>query len=221
MDEKNRFIFLEGHELHSHLINHRYKTCYLNIPVNASCWGKRIFENCEFVYKIGNIPSDYKIIVFFRDPIDRFLSGISTWLTSRLSQHTSLEQVRDNTAFLDTIFDTVRQDEHTERQMFFIQDLDIDNMVPFFMKEDFKFTVTNYFVDNFNSDISGFAEEHVTTLEGGKLIPRNYFKQILVENWTYQERLKDFYIEDYYFLKSIKYINGNCPDLLGFDNQIS
>ena len=107
------FEIHNSHHLHENLVCTEIKHSYLHIPVNSSCWGKTTFRNFGFKKDVRNlIDPDYKIVVFLRDPIDRWLSGLSTWLTARLPQHTPLYHVRDNQALLDVLFNVVHLDEH-------------------------------------------------------------------------------------------------------------
>jgi DNA phosphorothioation-dependent restriction protein DptG len=138
------FQFFEEHSLDSVLLSHQHCQQYLHIPVNASSWGKKVFHTAGFVGR-QQLKQDYKTIIFFRDPIDRWLSGLSTWLTYRLPQHTPLDQVRNNTALLDTLFDTVRQDDHTERQTFFTQNVDWSIAECFYIDSAFHGSVNQYF----------------------------------------------------------------------------
>jgi hypothetical protein len=201
------FQFFEEHSLDSALINFQYRQQYLHIPVNASTWGKRVCETAGF-HRDQWLKKDYKTIIFFRDPIDRWLSGLSTWLTYRLPQHTSLDQIRNNKALLDTLFDTVRQDDHTERQTFFTQNVDWSTAECFYIDSSFHGSVNQYFSNNFNIDISNVAPDHQTTLESGKLIPKKYFQSVLESNSTYMTRVKEFFEIDYNFLKTVNFNNA-------------
>ena len=176
------FQFFEEHDLNSSLIHHQYQEQYLHIPVNASTWGKQIFTAAKF--RTGNtLLPNYTTVIFFRDPIDRWLSGLSTWLTYRLPQHTGLKYVRDNQALLDTLFDTVRQDDHTERQTFFIQNVNLDKAKCFYMNDTFSISVNQYFLTKFNIDISSFPKENQT--QGQKSV-KIFFDEIITLTQSYK-----------------------------------
>jgi hypothetical protein len=210
-----KFQFFEEHDLNSTLTNHQCQHQYLHIPVSASSWGKSIFSKANF--HPGTLDPTFKTVIFFRDPIDRWLSGLATWLTYRLPQHTNIEQVKDNQALLDVLFDTVRQDDHTERQMFFVQNVDWSNAVCFFINDSFKQSVGQYFVSNFNVDITDAPPENQTTLEGGKLVPKNYFRNVLENNPKYLNRVKEFFEPDYKFLKCLPFQNVKTVNFWYYD----
>ena len=210
------FDFFEEHKLNSNLTNVKFQHQYLHIPVCASCWGKTVFGATGF--KTNNtLNQNYTTVIFLRDPIDRWLSGISTWLTYRLPQHTSLLSVRDNSALLDVLFDTVRQDDHTERQLFFLQNVDINRAKFFFINDTFNESVNKYFVQNFSTDISNYPKENQTSLEGGKLIPKQYFRSVLESNTRYLDRVLQFFENDYQFLQKVSFENPVTGKYLYYD----
>lgn len=217
-----KFEFWREHALHSNLQSSRYQTSYLHIPVCASSWGKTVFSLAGFQTDYHcRIPQDYRTIVFLRDPIERWLSGLATWLTYRLPQHTSIEQVRDNQFALDVLFDSIRQDDHTERQRFFLHDLDKTNMTFWWIDAGFRQSFTRYFLQTFGTDISHCHPDHVTTLEGGKLIPRNYFKTVMENNTIYLNRVKEYFYEDYQLIKTTPFSNANRPLMSYYDKEYS
>jgi hypothetical protein len=201
-------IYNRYHHLHENLVCPEIKHSYLHIPVNSSCWGKTTFHNFGFIKDKKNlIDPDHTIVVFLRDPIDRWLSGLSTWLTARVPQHTPLYQVRDNWALLDVLFNVVHLDEHTQRQQFFLQNLNLDQMKFFMVNDSLSISVTDYLNKKFNKKIQPAPTENATTLEGGKLIPKQYFKQVLESNSKYLEHIKLCFEDDYKFIKSLTFEN--------------
>jgi hypothetical protein len=105
------------------------------------------------------------------------------------------------------LFDTIRQDDHTERQTFFTQNVDWSTATCFYIDSSFHRSVNQYFLNNFDIDIANVAPQHQTTLEGGKLIPRKYFQSVLESNSTYMKRVKEFFEIDYNFLKTVNFNN--------------
>ena len=200
------FDFFEEHKLNSTLKHVHFQPQYLHIPVCASSWGKTIFTATGFEPN-GTLNQDYTTVVFLKDPIDRWLSGLATWLTYRLPQHTPLTSVRDNSALLDVLFDTVRQDDHTERQLFFLQNVDVSRAKFFLINDTFNESVNKYFIQNFSTDISNYSKENQTTLQGGKLIPKQYFRSVLESTPQYLDRVLQFFERDYQFLQKISFEN--------------
>ena len=196
------------HFLHENLTCRSVKHCYLHIPVNSSTWGKNTCQNFGFVTGRENkINDDYTIMVFLRDPIDRWLSGLTQWLVARLPQHTNLLQIRDNQAWLDTLFYLVHVDEHTQKQQWFLQGLDTSKMKFFMVNETLSQTVTDYLNQLFGTCWPIMSPKNESTLEGGKLIPKQYFRQVLESNPTYLNHVKQAFRSDYDFIKSLHFEN--------------
>lgn len=207
---KNILPFVQtypGHRLHENLACYNIKHSYLHIPVNSSSWGKKTFSAYDFTQTINSIPQDHTIVVFLRDPIDRWLSGLATWLTARLPEHTSLDQVRGNQAWLDAVFQIVHVDEHTTGQLYFLQGLDQDKMKFFMVNPYLSQSVCDYLNDLTGKDMKPMAYENQTTLAGGKLIPKQYFQQVLESDPKYLERVKYCFRSEYKFMKTLTYQN--------------
>jgi hypothetical protein len=197
-----------SHHLHENYINNDLRHHYLNLPVNSSNWGKATFIAAGFNKNLHNsIDSNYTTIVFLRDPIDRWLSGLSTWLTARLDQYTSLDGVRNNQVALDILFTVIRTDEHTEKQQYFLQKLDQGNMKFFMVNDSLSKSVVNYCATVLNKPVPTILPMNATTLSGGKLIPKNYFKSVLESNPAYLKRVKDFFEDDYHLIKNTHFQN--------------
>lgn len=209
------YQFFEEHDLNSVLSKIDICQQYLHIPVNASSWGKTVFSSLGFVH--NTLHRDFSTVIFFRDPIDRWLSGLATWLTYRLPQHTAITDIRGNTAVLDILFDTVRQDDHTERQSFFVQNVDWNCAKCFYVNETFNKCFQHYISTGFGKDISGFAKQHETTLEGGKLIPKTYFREVLESNPKYLSRVLQYFEPDRQLLKKLDFENANHIKMQYYD----
>jgi hypothetical protein len=72
-------------------------------------------------------------------------------------------------------------------------------------------------VSNFNVDITDAPPENQTTLEGGKLVPKNYFRNVLENNPKYLNRVKEFFEPDYKFLKCLPFQNVKTVNFWYYD----
>jgi hypothetical protein len=207
-----------SHCLHENYVNHDLKHHYLHLPVNSSNWGKATFSGAGFDRNLHNIiHDDYTVIVFLRDPIDRWLSGLATWLTARMPHHTPLTQIRNNHAVLDFLFTIIRTDEHTEKQQYFLQRLNHNNMKFFMVNDSLSESVINYCDTVLKKPVPKVTRMNETTLQGGKLIPKNYFRSILESNPKYLNRVKKFFVDDYHFIKTIHFENTWSNTLSYYD----
>jgi hypothetical protein len=62
---------------------------------------------------------------------------------------------------------------------------------------------------------------NATTLPGGKLIPKNYFKSVLESNPAYLKRVKDFFEDDYRLIKNTHFQNEWNNNLRYYDIYFS
>ena len=207
-----------SHQLHENYVNHDLKHHYLHLPVNSSNWGKATFASAGFDRNAHNIINDdYTVIVFLRDPIDRWLSGLATWLTGALPHHTALTEIRTNSAVLDVLFTIVRTDEHTEKQQYFLQGLNHNNIKFFMVNDSLSDSVVNYCATVLKKSVPVLDRINETTLPGGKLIPKNYFRSVLESDLKYLNRVKNFFIDDYHFIKTIHFENKWSNKLSYYD----
>ena len=212
------FHFFSDHALHSVMQSREHQCSFLHIPVNASSWGKQIFWQAGFrPNKPPEIDTDHRIIVWLRDPVERWLSGLATWLTYRLPQHTGLDLVRNNLALLDLVFDTVRLDDHTERQTFFLQNLDSHRCDFWYINSEFKSDFSTYFEQRFRLNVHAHVAQNVSNLDNGKAIPRHYFKSVLENNSKYMTRVCEFFQPDRDLIQQVKFENCQTPRIFGYD----
>ena len=110
--------------------------CYVPIPKNSSSYiGQLLLKNG---WDIDNFLTtdltNKNIIVLLRDPKERWISGMVQYLCSSLLKHhkTSGYLIDNwNDMMQDLIFDQIIFDDHTEKQVYFIQDIPRENCVFF------------------------------------------------------------------------------------------
>ena len=214
---RQSFHFFAEHALHSALVSDTYQTSYVHIPVNASTWGKTVFAQAGFKQNLpGQLDPNHRLVIFLRDPIDRWLSGLATWLTYRLPQHTGLQRIRHNTAVLDILFDSIRQDDHTERQLFFIQGLDLNHADFWWVTPELSQHMASYFLE-LGVDTSKFPISNASDSESGKAIPKTYFRAVMESNLKYLQRVKDFFAGDRDLIRQIPFKNCQTPVMSYYD----
>jgi hypothetical protein len=109
---------------------------YIPIPKNSSSYiGQLLLKNN---WNIGNFLTtdltNKQLIILLRDPIDRWISGMAEYLCSSLLKNgrTSDDIIKNwNGIVQDLVFDQVIFDDHTEKQVYFIQGIPIENCVFF------------------------------------------------------------------------------------------
>lgn len=184
--------------------------CYLPIKKNATNWGLDFFNTVSKTTKLEefiihrHLYYDKKFIIFLRDPLERWYSGIAQWYAERKVSH----NFKLDPLTIELLCQAVKIDVHTERQTMYFYFLEYDDCV-FFNLDD-----TN-FVNNLTKFLeikAGFPKLNVSIpkkytsdeLENKKSIIRQ-LKKALKDNPKYLEQVKRFYQEDYNFMANCKF----------------
>lgn len=174
---------------------------YINIPKNASSWVKLVLGNqgWEF-YNYHTDQLDKHAMVVLRDPVDRWLSGIAEYM---YLYHRNIDTVHVPQSFFDLVFDRVAFDDHTESQVLFLQQINLDNCTFFKCNQDFKNNFLNFL--NTHTDIK---EQHVTKDSPERLKFYNIFRQQLDTNSKYQQQVEHYFEKDHQLINSVKFYDA-------------
>ena len=176
---------------------------YVPIPKNSSSYiGQILLKNG---WGVGNfLTTDLrkkKIIVLLRNPTDRWLSGMAQYLCSALLKNgrTSSDIINSwNTVTQDLIFDRVIFDDHTEKQVYFINSVPRENCVFFDSANKPEQSIRKYLntqdVD-LNTDID--LDRNQTQGNKHKEILVNFLRSQIIENPNLADKLTNIYQEDY------------------------
>lgn len=100
---------------------------YLNIPKNASTYITNVLRHNDWEYfNVKDCHKIQKCVVILRDPVDRWISGFSTYASSWLlgAGYGSDHFVRDYNALVERlIFDNLTFDDHTTAQSEYVAQL--------------------------------------------------------------------------------------------------
>lgn len=102
---------------------------YIHIPKNASSFIKSCLVNTRDWFHCEKFITNNQYLIALRDPIDRWLSGMAQLIHS--------DPITEWTEEL--IFSTITFDDHTEKQVYFLQSLNLDkdlNKCIFFKVDD-------------------------------------------------------------------------------------
>ena len=181
---------------------------YIPIPKNSSSYvGKLMLAN---KWNIANFLetdlTNKKIIVILRDPIDRWVSGMAQYLCSSVvskgySADTIIQTWNEITQTL--VFDKVIFDDHTEKQVYFINTVPTESCIYFNSTHGVGELLQKCLGENnINLNINIKSE-----LDGNmqhKLLA-NFLKELLVQTPVLVDRLKEVYADDYKLIESVKF----------------
>lgn len=89
---------------------------FIHIPKNASSFLKECLIGTGQFRQTQSLVQANSYLIALRDPIDRWISGISQFLSSESNQHFTLLELTNTITF----------DDHTELQTYFLQGIDLD-----------------------------------------------------------------------------------------------
>lgn len=206
---------------------HLYK--FIPIQKNASFWAGDILQ--DLGWNIGNIfEKDHNLtqeynIVILRDPITRWCSGITSYLrkhhwmfASNIFKLSELRELTDEefTDFIDEspiiqlLFQKVSFDLSTERQIYFLHNLDPKKTVYFYLDENFSKNFAKFFKEELKieNDFDCYPPENVTFEETqdtpASILCRNFHK-VIDKDPFYLNALKKYYEKDFNFIDSVKF----------------
>ena len=187
---------------------------YVNIPKNASSWISQQFnqgvnhdaENINY-YDIKDF-TQCQFIVVLRDPLDRWISGMTQIIYTE--PETDLDGVANNmninTFDWKFVIKKIEYDNHTQKQIDFIRDIPHNQVV--WLKFD------NQLNDNFidlmlsygcDVEIKKSDRENVTHENSAKQSVMDKIVSKLDQHPKYRQKIINYYCEDYALINSVKF----------------
>jgi hypothetical protein len=183
---------------------------YLNIPKNASTYfSNLLLANRWSHWNILDQPNNIKkTIAFIRDPVDRWISGFSTYAALHLFGHGygSDHFIQDyNNLTERLIFDQIIFDDHTNFQLYYIQQI-VKYNPTFFRLNDKSTLQINLFLGydlNTNEEIiNNTSESNYDTNQISKFLTKK-----INSSPDLRSKLICRYYDDYKFINSIEFYN--------------
>jgi len=187
----------KGHVFGECMTSNNTNLMYVYIPKNASSWTKPNLKDLgwEFYnYHLDNLYHKHSVIVL-RDPIDRWLSGIAEYFCL---YNSDFDFTRSSQDFLNLIFDRVAFDDHTDKQILFLQNLNLDNATFFMCDNNYKHKFSKFLVSKgYQNNYFKYKNQYVTANDSKKNAIRNFFAEIVEQNLYYKNKLEEYFCEDY------------------------
>jgi hypothetical protein len=176
---------------------------YIPIPKNSSSYiaqmlAKNGWGVCNF---LTTDLRKKKIIVLLRNPTDRWISGMAQYMCSALLKdgRTSSNIIDNwNSIIQDLIFDRVIFDDHTEKQIYFINSVPRENCIFFDSANKPEQSIRKYLTAqdvDLNTDID--LDRNQTQGNKHKEILVNFLRGQIIEKPNLADKLTNTYQEDY------------------------
>jgi len=177
---------------------------YVYIPKNASSWTKPNLK--DWGWEFYNYHTDglnKTAIVVLRDPVERWLSGIAEYFTL---YHDDVDGIEYNNGLRSIIFDRITFDDHTEKQVKFLQGLDTERCIFLWCDDtyrtNFSHLVREHLGDN---QYDRYEYQHVSENDQHRKRFKTIFKQLLDQEPMYLNKIKDYFEADYKLIEQIKF----------------
>jgi hypothetical protein len=174
---------------------------YVYIPKNASSWTKPNLR--DWGWEFYNYHTDglnKTAIVVLRDPVERWLSGIAEYFAlyqNKVSHNESLQSI---------IFDRITFDDHTEKQVKFIQGLDTDRCIFLWCDDRYRINFSNLVREHLgDNQYNNYEYQHVSEQDRDRKHLKEIFKQLLYQKPEYLERVKQHFANDYKLIEQTKF----------------
>lgn len=195
---------------------------YVPLLKNAHLWGEMVFEKYLKFEKVNyEFDKDKKYIIFLRDPIDRWLSGIGEYLQIVKTDNKLNYQLHSNYKLdplhLHMLFTVIGFDPHTQGQFRYIRQynprLERGKCIYFYLNDPKFAEKVAYFVYKHFQVI--IPTQKIHTIEES-IFKQNIRKQLeatMKHNPTYNSNLQKYFQEDYDFIKNCAFYNPNSSSI--------
>lgn len=208
MIEFLEYYKIKGHVFGECMSHSATDLMYINIPKNASSWTKPNLKDWGwdfYNYHIDNLYHKHALVVI-RDPVERWLSGIAEYM---FLYHQSLDTAHFSKCFFDLIFDRIGFDDHTEKQVLFLEKLDLNNCTFFWCDSEYRKLFSHFLTSrNMPNRYFNYEYQHTSDSSPDRKKFKKIFSQILHENSKYLKNLKQYFNNDYKLIKSINFYAG-------------
>jgi hypothetical protein len=183
---------------------------YVNIPKNATSWTKPNLQDWGWEnYNYHTDGLNKLALVVLRDPVDRWISGIAEYL---YLYHRDWNNGAFTQPMFDLIFDKIAFDDHTERQVYFLEGLDIERCVFFKFGPEYRQNFSRFLIERgMPNRYNQYEYQHVSDLEP---VRRNY-KEIFcnaINNSKYLYQLQQYFKPDYELINQVKFYDPRQPN---------
>lgn len=203
----------KGHTFGTCMSHNDSTLMYVNIPKNASSWTKPNLK--DFGWEFYNYHTDHMYhkhaIVVLRDPVERWLSGVAEYFAL---YHRNIDTTQINQAFIDLVMDQITLDDHTEKQVYFIDGLDPGRCTFFMCDHDYRLLfcqfLANQGIDN-TGKYKKYKYQHTTEDREDGDTARSKFKEIfqpIISEPKYLNKVKQHYKLDYELISKVNFFRG-------------
>jgi hypothetical protein len=179
---------------------------YINISKNASTWTNQLFQlSLNFTLHNWVAENFFKTpIIVLRDPVDRWCSGMAEYLVR--NKIFSTDEV-----FLRQYLTKFTWDEHTEKQMSFLPNLNNTNSIYFYVDSNYEQNIKKFILKDmgrknwWNAELSSLKKRKNRSKDKNM---RDELKKVFLtfaKEPDFLQNLQDYYKLDYELINSVTF----------------
>ena len=177
---------------------------YVYIPKNASSWTKPNLR--DWGWEFFNYHTDllYKdALVVLRDPVDRWLSGIAEYFAL---YHPHMSTGHFTQSVIDLVFDRVTFDDHTEKQIKFLQGLNTDHCTFMMCDKNYRKNFSDFIKTHCGDNkYDRYDYQHVSENSPTRKQFKMLFNEAINDQPKYLQRIQDYFEEDYRLIEQVQF----------------
>ena len=183
-----------GHSLGECWVDETHQLAYVHIPKNASSFVKGCLISSRGMWRHNEtLVQANEYLIVLREPIERWISGIAEYCYNSGTMLT-LAQALEQITF----------DDHTEQQVYFIQDVDLSKAT-FLRVDDHLRDNLDSWLRHFNYGTDVQSAIGYNTSDGAKREFINQFTKEINQNPMYRARLEHYFADDYDLFEKVKF----------------
>jgi hypothetical protein len=164
---------------------------FIHIPKNASSFIKGcLLSSDRFTHNNKLVTANHYLIAL-RDPIERWVSGITQLMNVPDNQHLTLQD----------LVNTVTFDDHTELQTYFLEGIDLDRCSFLRVDRNLRTNIKQWTIDNgYQIDIDAISD-----INKGSQLAKDRFVALVDGNSQIKLKLAEHYAKDYELINRVKF----------------
>jgi len=185
-----------GHRLGECWVDEVHNKTYIHIPKNASSFVKGVLIGSGgFWHHSETLINSNENLIILRDPIDRWLSGITQYLHNSKQIDMPVELV----------FDKITFDDHTDLQTYFLQDADLTSTTYMMVDDLLRANLNDWIIGNGYRTNVDIAIQYNASRDDERITTKDYYANLLEQRPDFMLKLKEHFAEDYKLINSVQY----------------
>lgn len=185
-----------GHRLGECWVDEVNNKTYIHIPKNASSFVKGVLIGSGgFWHHSETLVNSSETLIVLRDPVERWVSGITQYLYNSNQINMSVDQV----------FDKITFDDHTDLQTYFLQGVDLKSATFMMVNDNLRANLNDWIVERGYRTNVDIAIQYNASADDDRITTKDYYANLLERHQELVLKLKEHFAKDYELINSVNY----------------